>query len=199
MITIIGMRHPQKDGDQITAHGAMQVFSACRQLVAMKLISPFSLDRLVFSGANRTWQSALVAKAAIGFMVPPLEKNNEFHYELPFNEAYGNEKNPMATFLSEKKEIKESGCTVARALEIGHGAKISRRYIINAIINLAKDMIPRRHKTALVLTHSPLVELAVPMDIAKTIPYHISEADSVIYKIKFGKIISAELIKAPAI
>ncbi len=192
--TIVVCRHPEKDGDKITAKGAMQMWA-----MALLLSARFTFERAVYSGANRTLQALKVALAALGLDLP-IEKNEGFHFKGILFEAF--QTNESGPCLEEIKRITAKGGTVANALSMSVYATLGRDQMIESLRLLAEDMKTNNEATTLVLCHSPLTELAA-VD-PKSMPYSLGEADAVVYILEGNYeyvdgwwIVSSELIRSP--
>lgn len=186
MVKILGMRHGQKDGDKLTAMGAQQVFAAGEAFLVRRL----KFERLIHSGANRTRQSLCIISAAMGLFEQRLEKNESFIYSIgkEFHDS-------REAFQQEMLAIHQAGATLANALRLSEYAFAIRQYITKSLLNLALDMEIKGEKTALVISHSPLIVTASP-DPTKT-PYGLYECEGIEYTIKKGVITSFKIIKAP--
>ncbi|TAN33501.1 phosphoglycerate mutase family protein [Patescibacteria group bacterium] len=188
MKTIIVVRHPEKDGDKITALGAMQAFATALALGAM---FP-KITQILWSGANRAWQAAMVTLAALGGDGRWLKESRGFHFEPTFTNVYG--KDAPAAFKAETAAIKErlgkSALTVADALEHSEYARQGRVVMTDTLFKLASTM--KDDDVVLAVSHSPWLELAA-LDPA-TMPYGIGEAEAVAYHIEDSKILTIERV-----
>lgn len=185
-IKIVVCRHPEKDGDAVTAYGAQQMFAMAMTFAAV------TFERIVYSGANRTWQAALVAAAALGLRLEP-EKNEGFNFQKTLDEFFGPGNNKLC--LAEIKSVKEAGGTVAVALEKSAFARLMRERATAAILELAGDMAHRGQVAALVLSHSPWFEAATLQP--ETTPYSLGECVAIVFEVEDGKIVATELIQPP--
>lgn len=193
---IVVARHPQKDphgADEITGFGAMQAWAAAENLRTKRRLA--KVGRLIYSGANRTWQASRVMAAALWLSLVP-EENEAFHFKKLFDQIFG-EKGGEEAFWEDFRRVKEAGGTVGAALEISAYARLGRQQVERAILQLASDMAGKEQRIALVLSHSPLLELAVPSAFQGVIPYQIAETDAVIYRVADQEIVFAELVRAP--
>lgn len=186
MARIVVIRHPQKDGDKITAFGAQQAFAAAEALRNMG----FGFKFIVWSGAHRTHQAALVMQAAIGgdAMVSDLP-NDRFHFESVAQAVFPNDPKEV---LAEMPAIREAGGTVDTALALSEYALEAGMEVANAIRSLG---VLWGDADVLVVSHSPFLECAAVA--GSDIPYGLGEADAVVYEVRGGEIVSSTLIKAP--
>jgi len=193
-VKIVVCRHPEKDDDKITPHGAAQCFAAALAL-AEKDLKP---ELLLYSGAVRTNQAARVMAAAMqAFNVWP-EENKDFHFEECFKK---NLDGSMDKFKAELEKIKLAGGTLEHALEISKYARQGRIQVTEAILTLAHVLAGHGKTVALVVSHSPWTEFAA-ID-PDAMPYGLGEADAVVYTVVTGKrttiITASELIRAPKV
>jgi len=208
-VSVVVVRHPEKDGDCITPYGAQQAFASAQQLQQLGII----IDRFYSSGFHRTWQAAMVMSAAISCYgkEEEIEVNTHFSYLDPLEESYQDD---SEGFLNEMGKLRKNGCTTIEAAR-NAGSERFKEYIRLASKNLqeglfevARELIANGKLTALVLCHSPYTELC--SDPAET-PLGLGESDAVIYEVevefeeimgeisKFGNaaIVSSKLITAP--
>ncbi|MBU0648802.1 histidine phosphatase family protein [Patescibacteria group bacterium] len=191
-VKIVVCRHPEKDGDKITAHGAKQCFAAALAL-AEKGLKP---ELLLYSGAVRTNQAARVMAAAMQVFDLEPEEDRGFHFEKCFKQTLNND---MDAFKAEMEKIKQAGGTMTRAVEISKYAREGLAQVSSAILDLANKMASRGKKVVLVVSHSPWAEFAT-ID-PDAMPYGLGEADAVVYTVEadLGEIVDSELIKAPQV
>jgi len=187
-IQIVVMRHGEKDGDRLAPKGAAQIFASTQALANKGL----KFDRIFYSGAYRTHQSALIMAAALGKFDAKPQEYRGFHFDFIFDKTFnGNYKN----FSMEVAEISKAGRTVSQALKISKYARMGRNYLIESLLELAEKMQARGETAALAASHSNWAELAAVN--TDEMPYGLNEADAVCYTVLDDKIISSELIKAP--
>lgn len=195
MKIIIVVRHPEKDGDKITAIGAMQAWAAALTLAALYP----KITQLLWSGANRAWQAIMVMSAALGDEARWIKENRGFHFEPTFMEVYGKE--ASETWKAETATIKElldkTTLTVADALEHSEYARQGRKTMTATLLELAGRM--KDEEVVLAVSHSPWLELAASDPAA--MPYGIGECDAVVYRIGASRedafLASSDLVKAP--
>jgi broad specificity phosphatase PhoE len=162
MMIVDILRHGQKKGDELTRLGEDQIEASAKLLAA----EPF--QRLLFSGANRTFQAACIVQLVAKFEGKP-EEDFGFNFVNLLDLGGGRD-----TLLAEIKEIQTSGDTVARALEVSAYARGCRKQLTSALLELAADMQIKGQNRAIVCSHSPYSELAVPNP--QSFPYGINEA-----------------------
>jgi phosphohistidine phosphatase SixA len=187
---IIVCRHPEKEGDRITAHGAQQAFAAAVNLANRG----FEIERFIYSGARRTWQAVQIMATALD-VEAGAERWEGFHFQGVLD-TLGVQNTVV---LGEISEIREHGGTLAAALETSTTyARLCREQLTEALEALASDMEQSHQRTALVLSHSPYLECAA-LEPAE-MPYALGESDAVIYTLETTRtpfIVSSTLIKAP--
>jgi phosphohistidine phosphatase SixA len=196
-VRIVVVRHPEKDGDRITPHGAEQAFAAALALGELDKRSGLpSFERLLYSGLHRTWQASQVMAAALGLKIPAEEQPF-----LNFAETVAATVRNSAGFSAELEAMraaeKTDQLTVTMALRHSEYARRGREIMTAGLITLAVDMERQGQTMALAVSHSPWLELAAPAVFEK-MPYGINEADAAIYIVEDGRISSmGPLIKAP--
>jgi len=190
MKTIVVIRHPEKDGDKITAKGAMQIFAATLALVALG----YKPTKFFYSGARRTFQALLVGIAAmaetLGMIIPEIVKCDWLHFQPILDKL---DRADADAVLTDIKKIKAAGGTLKIALEMSKYAVLARERMGLALVHISS--LTEDDETAFALSHSPLTEMAA-LDI-ETAPYALGEADAVVYEMDGAKLVSSKLIKAP--
>ncbi len=189
-VKIVVVRHPEKNGDRITPHGAEQAFAAA---VALE---HFKFERLLHSGLHRAWQTLQVMAAAMDLEVDvPAESRPFLNFTETLTATVRDSKGFFAEVEAMKKTEGVDKLTLAMALRHSEYARLGRRIVTKGLIVLAVDMELRGQMTALAVSHSPWLELAA-LD-PETTPYSVGEADAVVYTVEDGRVVSSELIKAP--
>lgn len=191
--TIVVVRHPEKDGDRITPHGAEQAFAAALAL-GERFKNFGGFDRLIHSGANRAWQALRVMAATMNLNLP-LEEYSLLNFTATLEKTLGSSDAFYAEVAKMKAAEGADRLTLAMALRHSEFARQGRQIMINGLLGLAGDMTRKGQEVALAVSHSPWLELA-SFD-TETMPYGVGESDAVVYVVKDGKIISSELIRAP--
>ena len=181
-ITIDVLRHGNKNGDALTRLGEDQVEASAKLLVA----TPF--QRIVYSGANRTWQAGCIVQLVAGFTDRP-EEDKAFN----FTNLIPPDKRDEV--LAEIAQVQASRDTVELALEVSEYARAGRLQLATALLALAGDMVIKGQTRAIVCSHSPYTELAVPNP--ADFPYGLNEACWVRYVIEDEQIVSATLFHCP--
>lgn len=181
-IVIDVLRHGNKNGDELTRLGEDQVTASA------KVLAMVPLQRIVYSGANRTWQSGCIVQLVAGFSGRPEE--DEF-----FNFANLISPDKRAATMAEIAQIQANGDTVELALQVSEYARAGRQQLTNALLALAADMAIKGQARAVVCSHSPYTELAVPNP--ADFPYGLNEACWIRYVVEDGQILSAELNHCP--
>ncbi|MCD4694047.1 hypothetical protein K8R62_01685 [bacterium] len=193
-VTIVVVRHPEKDGDKITAKGAEQAFAAAQALKEAN----YSFDRLFYSGAYRTLQSGFVMAAGLHQCELRPEENQCLNFGAAVQSAYDGD---SQAFINELTSIKEMGyktiseCCKAGSKQFNEYVETAGKNLGEGMIAIAKEMMQNGQKTALALSHSPYTETAVLNP--KNTPMGLGESDAIEYVIQNGKIVSSKLIPAP--
>ncbi|MBI5071327.1 hypothetical protein HZB93_00290 [Candidatus Falkowbacteria bacterium] len=192
--TIVVVRHPEKDGDKITPHGAEQAFAAALAL-GERFKNFEGFDRLIHSGAHRAWQALRVMAAALGLKLPD-EERSFLNFTATLTQTLGSSDAFYAEVAKMKAAEGTDRLTLAMALRHSEFARQGRQIMINGLLGLACDMAMRGQATALTVSHSPWLELA-SFDTENT-PYGIGESDAVIYVVAGDEIlVGSELVRAP--
>lgn len=201
MKTIVVMRHGNKDGEALSALGAMQVFAAVWNLVATL---GYNFYRIVYSGIMRTWQSTMVAQAALRCHGDPLPMNGDsrFCFEEAIRQVYGGSREEFDAGCTELRQLAKDKVSVGHVLAMGgkasRFAQIGREAVTAAILDIAGTM--KDGESVLVLSHSGWLELA---SADQNLPFAIGEADALVYTVVGNHelipdaIEKTELIKAP--
>ncbi|GEM_PF-4227428 len=181
-IIIDVLRHGNKNGDELTRLGEDQVTASAKVLT----MAPF--QRIVYSGTNRTWQSGCIVQLIAGFSGRPEE-------DVGFNFANLISPDKRAATMAEIAQIQKDGDTVELALQVSEYARAGRNQLTGALLELAADMAAKNQTRAIVCSHSPYTELAVPNP--ADFPYGLNEASWIRYVVEDGQIISATLNHCP--
>ena len=187
--TIIVVRHGNKNGDNLTEKGAVQITTTVNALNAQHKIS-----RILRSDTNRTKQCAEIASTIIG--INEITVDTGFNPDKPFNAAYGSMED-LTQFKAEFGQIMAAGNTVATARTVGEYPKLARKHLGITLQMLAAEMRRAGQEAVIAFCHSPYTSLAAPENVANVIPYEIGEADAIIYTIEDGEIVNAEHMRCP--
>jgi len=179
-------RHGEKDGDKLTALGAQQVWALGEMLREREIY----FNRVFYSEAMRTWQSALLLIAAMKLRTKNPEGRQDFHYSTGSEAFSSNEE-----FSEECERIKNKGNNMVIAFQESNYLRICRPIITKALLGIAKEMKSQKEARAILFGHSPMLLSAVPEP--EKITFGLSECDGVIYRISGDKIVEAEKINAP--
>ncbi len=191
MKKIIAFRHSQKtdpnaDGTEpITAYGAMQIFAAA-------LVLPLGLIPrcIIHSGVPRARQCAEIIRAALQSEAP-LEVDIGLDIRPMFQQF--DPKQALAEIHAARTE-NDSVLTIVRKTAYGQAA---RQRITETLLRIARQTDERGEETALVVSHSPYIELAANGTGTEKIPGGLYEADAIIYEIDNGVIIRSTYLAAP--
>src|SRR3989339_88823 len=187
IITIDVVRHGEKNGDQMTERGVAQITATGLEMA--RIFGQIKMDRLIYSGANRTLQAATLFKEGFEFE-GELEENKMFGFGNLIEPAGG-----IQRVLAEIAQVQANGDTVAHALEISNYAVMARLQIAEVLVELAKDMASKGQTWAIVASHGNYSEMAT---VDPQMPYGICEGDRVRYIIREdGRILSTTLHRCP--
>lgn len=196
--TVLVMRHGEKGkGDALTAtltaKGAEQIFAACVGIAKAMAEQGGKVSRLLYSGLLRTWQSVMIAGAALNLKTEPVVISG-FSFEETHQKVFNSS---LEAFKAEVAAMKETcngqPLNVASALTMSEFARQGRDIVQKAIIDLASNLDDG--EVALAISHSPWAELAAVNP--ETMPYGIGEADTVTYAVEDGKIVASVILPAP--
>lgn len=175
IVIVEGDRNIKKE--KLSSSGALTIFDAVYGLAT------FSIHSRIFCGDDFcTWQSAMIASAALGYP-GDIEKIHEFYC----NSSTLKKFQSLSDTLTEK--------TVAEALKSDEAVQTARSKIQSGIQRLYKEI--HVTNTLLVFSHPFYTELGVPYHQIDSFKFGLASGDSVVYTIKNGAIINADLIKAP--
>ena len=182
-------RHGAKDGDELTDHGVKQTYFLGKMFLALNI----EFTKFIYSGAHRTWQTSTILAGAMGLRPAP-EASDDFHFQKPFNEVYGDDTAKFNAEWDEMKKKNGGSVTVEQALEDSEYARKGRARMKVAIIKTAYETL--EGKIVAVSCHSPYTELATSRP--ETTPYGLGECDTIFYSVnKDGKIIDSILVNGP--
>lgn len=198
IVDIFLARHPQKKGDEITPHGALQAFAAGVALRGRGV----KVAQAFYSGALRTFQAANVMIAGLGPEIyrgtRPLERPG-LNFRDVYTPIFGSGEAATQACLAEIAAVHAVEDSVAQAIRISRYARGGREAMVKFLLEQAREMqiIGYEASAVLCLSHSPWLELAAVEP--EKMPYSLPEASIVHYRLQVLRniIVSSELILPP--